>query len=657
MPDTNDDLLKEAKKRLEAAWEHDKENRDEAIHDLRFLAGDQWPEDIRQQRETQGRPCLTLDHLTQYKNQVVNDIRQAKIGIKAVGVDDETDPELAEIYTGIMRDVQHQNSAQHVYSQAADGAVSCGIGHFRFDTAYANEQTFEQEIKIKNIPYPLAVYWDPASVLPDRSDAMWCFVVDFMPMITFEDRYPKAHKADIDVPGDYAGSFRWATREGVLIAEYWCKKPRKKRIAGFEDGSTLDITDIPEDILAMLPPITQEREAEGFKVEQALITGMEVLDGPNKWAGSHIPIIPIVGTEVCLEKKTVRMGLIRLARDGQQLYNYWRSAAAELIALAPKAKWLVTAKQIQGRTAEWDKMHLSPKPYAVYTPDEKAQQTAPQLVPPPEPPAAIWQEAALVVDDIKASMGMYDASVGAKSNETSGVAIRQRQQEGDVSTYHFSDNLTRSLEHAGKVMIDLIGKVYDSERAVRIMGEDDQHEYIRINTAAMDVDGTPVLLNDLSQGRFDVRVSIGPSYTTQRLEAADSMLEYIKADPQAVPFIRDKIVKNLDWPGADEIAERLKRTIPAEVLGEDAPQQQPDPVNELAVKEAGAKVAETEGKARKVHAEADTTEMENAVMERQVASFGIPPPDHLLTPPPTPGGSPAPQGGPTPPQPGGVSGF
>ena len=236
-----------------------------------------------------------------------------------------------------------------------------------------------------------------------------------------------------------------------------------KDAAEFEDGSTFDMSGLPEEDIAVLEaqhgPVKGEREAVGHKVVQYLMTGAEILEGPNEWAGKYIPIIPVVGHEIHLENKCVRKSLIRGARDGQQLYNYWRSAAAELIALAPKSKWLVTAKQIAQYKTQWDKSNLSPKPYLMYEPDERVLTGAPSRVAPPEPPSAMWHEAALVNDDLKAATGIYDASLGAKGNETSGVAIARRQQEGDVSNYHFSDNLQLSLEHAGRVMLDLIPRI------------------------------------------------------------------------------------------------------------------------------------------------------------------------------------------------------
>lgn len=638
------EVLKEARERLQAAWDYDQENRREALTDLEFLEGDQWPALYKAEREKEGRPCLVLDKLNQHKNQVVNDIRQAKIAIKAVGVDSNTDPQLAEVYTALMRDIQYQSNATHVYSWAADGAVSCGIGHMRVTTEYARDAVSEQDIRIKSVPYPLSVYWDPAAVEPDRSDALWCFVTEFIPEATFKELYPDAKQADVDAPGDSL-SLSWTSKDGVLVAEYWKKVKTKRKLVAIEGEQTLDVTDVDESELAGLR-IIGEREADGFKVEQYLVSGQEVLEGPNAWAGMYIPIIPVIGSERFLERRRSRRGLIRLARDGQQLYNYHRTAAAEAIALAPKAKWLATAKQIAARIGEWLGAHRSPRPFLIYEPDDRMPGGKPELVPPPEPPAALWREAELADSDIKSATGIYNPSLGDKSNETSGVAIAQRQREGDVANYHFSDNLNRALQHLGRVIIDLIGKVYDTQRTVRIMGDDDESDFIPINAPVMSVDGESLLLNDMSKGRFDVRVDIGPSYTTQRMEAATAMLDYFKADTEALAMARDIFVRAMDWPEAEELSERFKRAVPPQLLGEDEqpPPQPPDlaqqQAQELELKGVGAKVAETEGKARKAHAEADAKELENQERAAQDQLYGVPPPQHAI--PPTPG-----EGGPS----------
>jgi len=636
--DKNWQLLKLAKERMDSAYSHDEQNRSEGLKDLEFLALDQWPENVRKQREAEDRPVLTLDKLNQHKNQVVNDIRQANIEIKAIPSEDG-DADIAEIYTALMRDIQHQSHASHAYSHAADGAVSCGIGHFRFTTDYVKDRVFEQEISIKAIPYHLACYWDPAATDPVKTDAEWLFVTEFMPIATFEGRYPNAAIQDFEAPRqetDDASGVHWKTDDGVLIAEYWWKEPVTKKIVAFEDGAVLDMTDREAEIpmeSEIHGAVIGERDAKGWKIMQALISGAEILEGPNEWAGNHFPIIPVCGPEIHLEDTTVRMSLIRAARDAQQLYNYWRSAAAESIALAPKSKWLLTPAQIARFTQDWNVAHIASRPYLLFNPDSKMP-GHPKREDPPSPPAAMWQEAALVTEDIKAATGIYDASLGARSNETSGIAIRRRKEEGDVATFHFSDNLERSLEHAGTVLVDLIPRIYDTKRAIRIMGEDKEPMVAQINWPTVNEWGVPISVgNDLTRGRYDVRVTIGPSNTTARVETRELLIQYAQADPQALPAFRDKLAAALDFQGSQEVAERFKRMVPPELLSPEEREQNQDPnaaqqqqqmamqqqMLEVKVREIMAEIMKDEAQAKKLIAEAQQTELENAAMQQQHA--------------------------------------
>lgn len=601
---------------IQEAWEYDRDNRREAARDLAFLAGDQWPESVRAQRERDGRPMLTLNRLPQFVHQVTNDIRQADLAIKAAPVDDQDDPELAKIYNGLLRQIHYQSSAKHVYASAAGHQVACGIGWWRVVTQYADDMAWDQDIRIKRINNPLNVYWDPASLEPDRSDAMWIAVTELVPVKAFRKTYPDASVEGVEVPGEsaHSGMF-WANGDYVRVAEFWRKVPYKKRLGMTEDGQTIDLTEIKPDMLPFLPPIVREREAEAFRVEQFVTSGVDLLSDVTQWPGRHIPIVPAIGTEIPLERTTWRGGLIRHARDAQQLYNFYRTATAEAIALAPKAPYLATAKQIGAYKEMWDTQNTTQRPYLLYNPDEKAP-GPPKRELPPEIPAALMQEAQIASDDMKATTGIYDASLGQRSNEQSGRAILARQREGDVANFHFADNLTRALEHTGRILIDLIPKIYDNERVIRLMGEDGSEEPARINHVLYGVDGMPVVVNDLSAGRFDVRVSIGPSYATKRMESADAMLQFLQAYPAAAPIIGDLIAKNMDWPGADEIAKRLRNMLQAQmpaVLVDPEDPNAPPPPNPMDDPAVQMEMAGAEADVRKKTAEAERAEAENMI--------------------------------------------
>ncbi len=577
-----DVLIKEVRERIEDSWSHDRDNRMDAASDLAFLAGDQWPEAVRREREAAQRPMLTINRLPQFVRQVTNDIRQAEFSIKVAPEDDGSDPKLARIYDGLIRQIQYQSSARHVFAQAAEHQAACGIGWFRVCTEYPDDSAFDQEIRIKGIRNPLSVYDDPGAVEPDRSDAMWRAVVELWPRKAFKAKYPKAAEAGIDVPNGEQGrlsAFFWATSDMVRIAEYWRKVPVKKTIALLEDGQTVDITGKGEAELAYYP-IVRTREVDSHRIECFTVSGSEVLSGPHDWAGADIPIVPVIGGEFPLEQRTYRYGVIRFARDPQQLYNFYRTATAEAIALAPKAPYVATPDQIGPFKAMWDTAHTSNRPYLLYKPDPQAPGAKPQREAPPALPAALMQEAQVASEDMKGVTGIYDAALGRQSNETSGVAIGRRQHESDVANYHFADNLQRALDYTGRILIDLIPKVYDNERVIRLMGEHDdaQEEFVPINRVVMGMDGMPIVMNDLSAARFDVRVKVGKSYTTKRAEAADSLLQFVSAVPSAGQVAGDLIAKNFDWPGADELAKRLRNLVPPAVLADpEKPETQPPP--------------------------------------------------------------------------------
>jgi hypothetical protein len=605
------DIVQEAQERLEAAWVQDRENREDAFMDLKFLAGDQWPDEIRQQREAQNRPCLTINRLPQFVNQVANTVRVNPPAIKAIPAGGEATAELAEIYSGLMRQVQYRSNATNVFANAVYYAVACGIGHFRIVTDFVDENGFDQEIQIKRIQHPLSVFWAPGAVEPDRSDADYCLVSEMIGRKEFQKRFPDAAMTDFAAPLDVnaeSGLF-WANRDAVRVCEYWVKRPVTRTIARLATGETVDITDVDvsatpavipastvipanagihgdagtvlgsdmgprlrgDDRRRLADQIIATRKVRSHKVEHYLLSGEEVLEGPNQWAGRYIPIFPVIGAETALETKVIRGGLIRFSRDSQQLYNFWRSAAAESIALAPRAPFLATPAMIAKFKGQWDTQNTISRPYLLYEPDPDAPGGRPMREPPPDIPAALINESGMAADEMKATTGIYDAALGARSNEISGVAIRARESQGGISALHYQDNLMATLNHLGRVLIDLIPKIYDSERTVRILQEDDTHQPVRINVPVVGANGKPLLINDLNQGTYDVRVKIGPSYATRRAEAADAMLQFIQAVPQAAGVAGDLVARNMDWPGADEIADRLKRMLPPQVTGEAPP--------------------------------------------------------------------------------------
>lgn len=581
----DDSLLSDAREAFEDAQDHEAENRVAALDDLRFARlGEQWDDEI--QRLRKGRPTHTINKLPTFIRQVTNDARMNKPQPKVRPVDSGADPKTAEIFNGLIRNIEQSSNAEIAYDTACDFAVTMGFGYFRIDVDYAHDDTFDQDIRIDRVSNPFNIYGDPYSTAADSSDWNSAFVVEPMPRKDFERRYKGAEPVDWDAYSNLG--YPWIEQETVLVAEWWRREEASRTILLLSDGRVIAEEHFDPELFWDIS-VEQTRQVPTHKVTQLLLTGAEVIDRTD-WPGRYIPIVPVYGDEVNVEGKRYFRSLIRDAKDPQRILNYWRSMTSELIALQPKAPWVGPETAFDGKDSDkWETANIENHPYLTYA----------GSIPPTREqfsgiPAGAMQEALNAADDIKAVTGIYDASLGARSNETSGRAIMARQREGDTSTFHFIDNLSRAVRHCGRILIDLIPSVYTGPRIIRILGEDGTPMSARL--AGPDEEPMPnppmqepmqpnggtgqeqaALVSeqekrmgqirgvfDLGAGKYDLAVASGPSYTTRRQETAEQILEVIRAFPQAATVLVDILAKNMDWPGADEIAQRLRALVPGE---------------------------------------------------------------------------------------------
>jgi hypothetical protein len=575
---TDEDLLIEAKLRFESASEAESDNRKNFIDDLGFYAGEsQWPAEVKREREFQQRPCLMVNRMPQFVRQVTNDQRQNRPAVKVRAVDDSADIQTADILSGLVRHIEANSAADIAYDTAFFYAVTGGFGFYRIITDYCNDKSFEQEIYIKQIANPLTVYADPDAREPDGSDWNYCFVTEEISRKQFDKLYPGKSAGWDQGVGDTKG---WMTDDKVRIAEYFYIEKKSVKLVLLSDGSVL-----PESDFKKLPPdasltVTDERDAEIKSVKWCKIGGDSVLDKKD-WAGKYIPIVPVYGDAIEIDGKRHLLSLIRFAKDPQRMLNYYRSTETELLALQPKAPFVIAEGQVEGYEDLWNSANTVNYSYLPYKPTTVAGVAvpAPQRQGFASVPAGVMQGSLNAESDLKSTTGIYDSALGAHSNETSGVAIRARDHQSDVSTFNFIDNMTRSIRQCGRVVIDLIPKIYDTPRVIRILGEDGSEEMQKVNqlTDTTDKNGSPIQRAfDLSVGQYDVSVSAGPSYTTKREAAAEGMLQLVQTDPQIMGIAGDLIVKNLDWPGAEQIADRIKKALPPNLQDkEDQPQLPP----------------------------------------------------------------------------------
>lgn len=575
-PASDDDaLIGEAIKFLEERASCESENRAEAKDDLEFLEGSgQWPAMIKAMRQAEGRPCLTINTLPAMLHQVTNDLRQNRPSIKVHPVDDGADVKTAEVMQGLIRHIEYDSNAQVATITAAAGAAANGFGYWMILPDYESDTSFDQVLRFHRIRNPFTVYPGPHQE-PDGSDMMRCLIVDDMPRPDFIRQYPKATATANSLPGGIGNRAPgWTTDLTVRVGMYFRIECKPAKLCLWSDGTTGykdELPDMPEGVTLL-----KERDSERRKLMVYKITGEEVLERTEIMC-NWIPVFPVYGDELDINGKVYRSGLIRHAKDPARMYNFWMTSATEEVSLRPKTPYIGAEGQFEGYEDEWGSANRVSHAYLQYKPVDLNGTLAPppQRQPMADVPAGVLAMAAHARDNIKATSGLFDASLGARGSATSGKQELAQQREGDTAQYHYADNLKITQRHAGRCMLWMIPYYYDAPRVIRILGEDEQPQHVKINepfeTGKVDPETQAVetALHDLTVGKYDCTITSGPSYTTMRQEAAESMISVSQSFPELWKIAGDKMVSAMDWPGADGIAQRIARTIPPEIRGDE----------------------------------------------------------------------------------------
>ena len=621
-----DDMIREGRERYNSYALVESDNLTEMLQDLRFRGGEQWDLDIKRRRLADGRPVFTINRLPQFTNQVIGNIRMNPPQSKIRAASGTASKDTAATINGIVRNIEAQSRAQQVYIAAAENQVNCGQGFWRVTTQYSDDDGWDQDLRIERIMSPLAVLFDTSAVNPIRDDAEDCFVSEWIPLKTFKKRFPKASVTGWDGGTNSVNDWTiWLKQDAVRICEWWRKVPTKRTLLLLENLQTLDITDMDRETVfqavAEAGGYRREREVDSHRVTMTLMNGVEELQERTDWAGKYLPIVPVIGQEVHIGERVIRHGIIRYARDAQKLFNIHRSAMAEGVASAPKAKWQGTMKQFEGFINYYASAHRNNYPVLPYNVDGNAP-GPPVRIAPEMPNQALITEIGMATQDMEATTGIYREQLGKETNAESGEAIIRRQRQGDVGTFVYSDNLAEAVAHTGRILVDLIPKIYDTERVVRTLGEDGSENFVRINfTDPM----TGKKVNDISAGEYDVEASVGPAYGTRLEEQRSSMVAFFQAVPQAANIAPDLLAKAMDWTSSDEIAARLRAPLVAAGVakpeeGDPPPAPQKPDANmmlaeaEMAKAQAQAQKAQIDGqiKAGEMQIKAAELELERA---------------------------------------------
>lgn len=542
------EIIKEKQEKLKRDQSYWRDIYERAKEDAHFLSDDefaQWDEQDYNSRVMTGRPALTIDQLGQFVHQVANDIRINTPTINVIPSGMESDQDTAEVLKGLIKTIEYRSGADDAYDTASLNAIRTSIGFIRVDHDYVDDETFDQELLIKRVVNPFACWLDADSIEVDGRDAKHGTIIDKITVSEFKRLYP--NKEPVCFQSDDKSGRELRDEDYISIAEHFCIDEEEKVIES--EG--------------------RKRKTRSKIVRRYKMSGADILE-ETTFPSKYIPLVPVYGEEIWIDGKRHIMSLIRKSKSAQKMYNYWKSLETELLMKAPNAPVMAAEGQVEDYADDWKNPSKSMVLRYRTTDAQGNQVGAPQRLEPPTIPTGIVNAARQTVDDIKSTMGMYNASLGQRSNEQSGVAIAQRKQEGDVATYHFSDNLVKSICQVGRILVDAIPNIYDTARVLRIIGMEGETKEIGVN-GEMAADQEETI--DLTKGKYDVRVITGSSFTTQRQEAIVALQSIFQATPDLMQVMGDLYFKYSDFAGAEAMAERMKKVIDPKFLEEEERQE------------------------------------------------------------------------------------
>ena len=589
-----DKIVKQAKREFKRCQDWESTARKRFVEDVRFANGDsdnlwQWDGSVRTQREQQQEPCLTINKIRQHNLNILNDARQNRPGVKIKAVGGGASYEAAKAFEGVVRRIEYLSNASAAYDTAMKFQVDGGIGYLLLATDFASDDTFDQDIFILRVSDPLTVYIDPDAKEADKSDAKFGFVFSDMPREEFEKTFPDYKDMAGSSPLGDTDYSDWVSDKKVRVCRYYRCVQKKERLVGFKNpatgqNTTVRVSKVPKEILDLVTddPETRTRDIVETRVDAYLIIGDSIAE-KKEWLGKYIPIIPVIGEEIVVEGEMDRWGHTRAAKDPQRIYNYWSSSAVQMVALQSKTPYIGPMQAFEELETYWEnanKVNQAWLPYNGYD-DQGRPLQAPARQAPPVMAQAYLQGMQVASDELQAVSGQFQADMGMESNEKSGIAIRNRQRIGDLATVHYMDNLRMAIRYLGKQLVDLIPKVYDTERVIKILAEDGTEQEILIDPNATksyfedrktEADAVKSIFNP-SVGSYEVVADTGPGFATRRQEAFDAFVQIATKSPEIMKIAGDLMFKVADFDMSDELAERFRKTLPPEVTGEALPPQ------------------------------------------------------------------------------------
>lgn len=594
---SGDKIVEEASRRFKRCAEWEANARSNFLADYRFAHGDsdngfQWPNRIRQNRDTDARPCLTMNIVRQHNLQIVNEAKQNKSSVAFRATGGQGTKDAADLYEALFRRTEYLSDAQAAYETACEYQVAGGWGWIRVVTEYCDNKTFNQDFRIKRVWDPLSVYLDMDTQEKNGSDARYGFVFDLVPDEQLEEAYPWVKELETLAPlGAATNEDSWNLKDHTRVCEYFRKIPKKDKLVSFinplnNQRTQLARSKMPDEVYKEILelPLTKSRDIIDWEIQWHLIVGQRRVD-KTIWPGKYIPLIRVLGEETVIDGVLDRKGHTRSMKDAQRMYNYNASAQVEFVALQGKTPWIAAAKAIEEYETMWNSANTVNHSVLIYnsiSDDGETPIEAPQRTPPPNASPAYDTGMETAFNQMMMTSGQWQNQMGMGGNERTGAAIDRRQEQSYTSVFHFQNNYADALKFIGKQFLDIVPIIYDKPRLVRVQAENGEDFDLEIDPNAkqavqmvMDKNENVVrrILNP-QMGDYGVQSDVGPAYGTRREETVRAMTLLLTQAPDLVPIIGDLLLAAMNFKEAGEAAQRLKRMVPPQALGKGPSQQE-----------------------------------------------------------------------------------
>lgn len=587
---SNDPVVEEASKRFKRCAEWEANCRENFLNDYKFAHGDsdngyQWPNRIRDNRDIDSRPCLTMNVVRQHNLQIVNEAKQNKSSVRFKATGGGATKDAADLYEALFRRVEYLSNAQSAYETALEYQVAGGWGWVRLVTEYEGPETFNQDFRIKRVWDPLSVYMDMDCQEKDCSDARYAFVFDLVPDDELEEAYPNLRELMTQAPlGSATTEDSWNLKDHTRVCEYFRRVPKTDELLSFmspQTGQRVTIlgSKLPKESRKAVKalPLTKRRPVRTWEVQWFLIVGQQVVD-KTIWPGQYIPLIRVLGEETIIEGQLDRKGHTRAMKDSQRMYNFNASSQVEFVALQGKTPWIAAAQAIEEYETMWNSANTVNHSVLVYNGvnDEGEDIPPPQRTPPVTASSAFDSGMETAFNQMMMTSGQYQNQMGMQGNERTGAAIERRQEQGYTAVFHFQNNYAEALRWIGKQFLDLVPHIYDTKRLLKVEADDGEDFDLELDPSQqqvlqqeLDKDNKVVarVLNP-KLGQFDVQADVGPGYGTRREETVRAMTLLLTQNPALTQVIGDLLLKAMDFKEAGEAARRLKRMVPPQALGQ-----------------------------------------------------------------------------------------